>query len=578
MKRISKFYSPFFLLLIAVLHLSCTDKHKSNRLNTINDSVYKKLKAEQLLADEYYNKEDYYNAYKLYLDLKEKWQDLNDNEHMGYMCLKMAEICYKKGNYTEGETVAVEALDYLKKTGNIENLPTVYNLLGVIYRKLYNYESALSSYKDVTTYLNGRDSISYYIVKNNIASVYIDSKQYSKALNILLPINKSNIVAGIPETKARVLDNIGLTYLKLNEPATALQFLERGLKIRQSILDTKGLTSSYFNLYDFYTGSNINTAKKYALAAYETSKKRGHKEDRLKALKALLHTNKGQEHNNYLSEYITLNDSLNIAKIKDENKFAKIKYDYKNEQSRRLKLETQQAKNALKTQQDKFVIWVLTGITILIITIFVFIYKTQQLKHKKDKVIEVYNTESRISKKIHDELANDVFKVMSFAENDNMQYAGQQKLLQDLEAIYNKTRDISHENNTIDTGEKFGEVLRQMLADYKTANVNVLSTNFDMINWNKIAAHKKIAVYRVLHELMVNMKKHSGAKLVVIKFNIKNNNVVIDYTDNGCGIQADKLILKNGLQNAENRITAINGSLKFESSNSGLKVHCTFPV
>ena len=576
MKLNFKVYSPFFMLLIAVLDFSCTEKPEAVKINLLHEYTIKNLKEQQKNADRYYENEDYYNAYRLYVDLKEKWLDINDYDNAGYICLKMAAISYKTGNYTESESTAVEALGYLKTSGSVQNLATLYNQLGVSYRKLYDYENAILNYKKAYKYTN--DSLPICTLKNNIASVYIDNKEYNKALGHLLALNKSDTVNADPEMNARVRDNIGKTYFKLNNQKEALRFLEQGLKIRETInRDKKGLISSYFNLFHFYNNKNNALAKKYALAAYNTAREIDNKEEQLSALKALIRIGKEQDRNKYILEFIGLNDSLNIKHTKDENKFAKIKYDYKDEQSKRLQSEAEQAKSALKTQQDELTIWILTGTALIIVGVFIFVYKIQKYKHKKDKVIEVYNTESRISKKIHDELANDVFKVMTFAESDEIQYPGQQKLLHDLDAIYAKTRDISHENNTIDTGEKFGEILRQMLADYKTASVNVISSNFDTVRWNQIGAHKKIAVYRVLHELMVNMKKHSGAKLVVLKFSLENNKVLIQYIDNGRGIKNDQF-LKNGLQNAENRILAIGGSLIFESSTSGLKVNCTFPV
>jgi signal transduction histidine kinase len=58
---------------------------------------------------------------------------------------------------------------------------------------------------------------------------------------------------------------------------------------------------------------------------------------------------------------------------------------------------------------------------------------------------------------------------------------------------------------------------------------------------------------------------------VVIGFDCDQKNLKIDYSDNGVGF-SEKLILKNGLKNAENRIQAVNGILTFDSQiNKGFK-------
>jgi signal transduction histidine kinase len=207
------------------------------------------------------------------------------------------------------------------------------------------------------------------------------------------------------------------------------------------------------------------------------------------------------------------------------------------------------------------------------------LYYTIRLKHRKAKIIEVYNTERRISKKIHDELANDIFNVMSFAEAQDFTVPGkQEKLVQNLDAVYSKTRDISRENNSIDTSANFGDALKQMLGDYGSETVNVMVINHEVVDWESMSEDKKITLYRVLQEFMVNMKKHSMASIAAVKFTNAGKNIYVQYTDNGKGLDPEKLFYKNGLQNAENRILSIGGSITFENTTNGLKIVSTIPV
>ncbi len=61
---------------------------------------------------------------------------------------------------------------------------------------------------------------------------------------------------------------------------------------------------------------------------------------------------------------------------------------------------------------------------------------------------------------------------------------------------------------------------------------------------------------------MVNMKKHSHASNVALTFNQINNKITISYKDDGVGCKIKK---SSGIQNMENRIKSINGSIIFES-------------
>jgi len=83
----------------------------------------------------------------------------------------------------------------------------------------------------------------------------------------------------------------------------------------------------------------------------------------------------------------------------------------------------------------------------------------------------------------------------------------------------------------------------------------------------------------VLQELLVNMKKHSQCSLVVISFKKIENKLQIDYSDNGLGSTFDKINSRNGLQNVENRILAINGTITFDTKpEKGFKTSFKIPI
>jgi signal transduction histidine kinase len=152
-------------------------------------------------------------------------------------------------------------------------------------------------------------------------------------------------------------------------------------------------------------------------------------------------------------------------------------------------------------------------------------------------------------------------------------------LLQNLDTIYSRTRNISKENSTIDTGLHYAENLKEMMAGFHTDAVSVLSNGMETIQWNTLEKNKKIIVYRVIQELLVNMKKHSQASLVAVSFKKIEKKLQIDYSDNGVGTTLKEINFGNGLQNVENRILTINGTITFDKkSNNGFKTSFTIPI
>jgi signal transduction histidine kinase len=77
---------------------------------------------------------------------------------------------------------------------------------------------------------------------------------------------------------------------------------------------------------------------------------------------------------------------------------------------------------------------------------------------------------------------------------------------------------------------------------------------------------------------MVNMKKHSSASNVAVRFENQQDQIIIYYADNGVGMQADTP-RNNGLRNTGNRINSINGAINFDATvEKGLKIQISFPV
>jgi hypothetical protein len=152
------------------------------------------------------------------------------------------------------------------------------------------------------------------------------------------------------------------------------------------------------------------------------------------------------------------------------------------------------------------------------------------------------------------------------------------EIFNSLDKIYNKSRDISRETNDIDT-INFKETLQELLSNYSNTDTNIISKGLSDDFWLGIASSKKIVVFRVLQELLTNMKKHSKASFVILNFSKTSSEIQIMYSDNGVGMDINKKILKNGLKSTENRMKSINGVFTFDSElNKGVKVKITFSI
>ncbi|UPT71052.1 MAG: hypothetical protein M0D53_01145 [Flavobacterium sp. JAD_PAG50586_2] len=149
--------------------------------------------------------------------------------------------------------------------------------------------------------------------------------------------------------------------------------------------------------------------------------------------------------------------------------------------------------------------------------------------------------------------------------------------MDNLSSIYSKARDISQTNSAVYTDERYPDALLDLINGFSGNEVNIITKGYDSVDWNKINEHSKNALYRVLQELLVNMKKHSEADLVMLNFESKPKVLEIRYSDNGKGIDPAKFS-KKGLQYAENRIHAVNGTITFDKKvTKGFRVIVQIP-
>ncbi|MDR7212662.1 ATP-binding protein [Flavobacterium piscis] len=564
--------SPIFCFIIFLLLLSCTKKatvwHNQESIKTEAVSLREKGMSSM-------GKKNFNTAFYNFNKSKIIFEKTNDSLNVVYSLIQMAFIQQMNGDYYGSKETLTEALPYLRKK-NIYSA-SINNSFGIADKELSLYSDAIYYYEEALK--DCTDSVSKQGPLNNIAVIYIQQKKYDKAIHILEEIINTKTLdnQSLKNNKARVLDNLGYAYFKKGFTEKGFILMTDSFKLRNQIDDTYGAIESNLHLAEYYIKTNPKKSNQHALEAYKSATKLNSIDERLRALQFLILNDFSEKNIEYAKKYITLNDSITKIRNNYKNKFAKIKYDSKKEKDENQKLRLEKAENLLSLQKAKYQrIFFIIGIASLSL-LLLYLRKFYQNRNRIEKIKTAYDTETKIAKDIHDELANDVFNAITFTQTQSLESENRKEtLIQKLDHIYTRVRRISRENNDIHTGENYSDNLKEMLSTYNTDHTNVI-IKIEKVNWDDIDEIKKVTIYRVLQELMVNMKKHSQALLVVIKFDISSKKIFIDYTDNGKGCDKNKII-KNGLQNMENRILSTKGTITFDTEpDKGFKVKITLP-
>lgn len=570
---LQKVHFPFFIiqLLLGCFFFSCTRKTPAVNEATPVSPYHQYITP----AEDFYAKGVYDSAYYYYNQIRTQSSSKTEGDKIVYALLKMAAIQQTQGDYVGSEATATEALPFFQKNTEAQYKVAIYNTLGINYKNLFDYANAIRYYQKASALAD--TPLQKAVIQNNIAVVYMEQKHYKQAIQLLTVLSRSSIVQNNLEHQARVLDNLGFCYFKIQDSRSGA-YLKKALAIHQQLQFDYGLITSYSNLAKYYQKSQPQLAFSYAQQSYTKATAIQSTEDRLLALALLMEVSPPSQLRHYTKHYLQLNDSVSKVKQIAKNQFAKIKYDATQERNENLQLKAEKAENALALAQQRFNNYLLFFILLLVLIAVVFLYFYLKNKSKKEKQTAIYESETRIAKKLHDELANDVYQTLAFAETQDLHNPVQKEtLLDNLDKIYTRTRNISRENSPIGTGDSYEMELKEMLSGFSSSRVQVIVKDISTIPWDKIAEEQKIALYRVLQELLVNMKKHSQGTFVVLRFEINTKALLVHYSDNGIGMP-HPIPSKDGLHNVENRIRAIGGSIIFDTSSSkGLKIQLTFP-
>ena len=496
-----------------------------------------------------------------------------DSLTIGKSLVGLAILFTNNGDDNNGQEFSLKALHYLseKKKEQLKFISSSYNNLGIATHNLRDYKNAQKYYDFAIKFSTSLEDTNLY--RNNKAYSYQETKQYQKALEIYDLILKTAIKDMREYT--RVLSNISTTKWLLDSNYNPLPELLKAVHIREKENDLWGQNSSYYYLADYYGKSKPDSALYYAHQMYVVAKKLKSNDDQLLALQKLIKFSPTALSKQYFETYLKLDDSALVIRNSAKNKFAIVRYDVEKHKAANLVL--QQDNTEKKYQIAIREILVVVTLLVLIAASIIAILWYQKRKQKLD--LEAQNTirenQLKTSKKIHDVVANGLYRVMTEIENQTT--VDRERILDRLENMYEKSRDISYdEPQSID--ENFYEKITTLLKSFVTENTKILFLGNTAALWENVSLKTKYEIEHIIQELLVNMRRHSQAKNVFLKFEREQNIININYTDDGIGIKQHTKF-NNGLTNTGNRINSISGTIIFETKiEKGLKIQISFPV
>lgn len=448
-------------------------------------------------------------------------------------------------------------------------LASDYNELGMTSFKLKNFDSALDYFDSA---LKFSDDKSYkLILLNNKANAYREKGEYPEALRFYQQVLRQTKDKG--KEYARLTTNMASTKWLQNPEYDAAPELLKALHIRQTLKDLRGQNSSYTHLADYYSKSKPDSGLYFANKMYLIACELNIPDAQLDALQKLIKLNPAVNAKRYFTRYEQLNDSLQTARNQAKNQFALIRYHTEKNKADNLKLQKENSEKQYELIKERIRFYTMLFIFLVVIFLAVRWYKNRKRRTEQEKQEAILENQRKASKKVHDTLANDLYRIMKTVQYNNEPNPAW--LMDNLDDVYQRARDLSYD--IISDGENFEVKLSTLLKSFATETTRVVLVGNSRELWQKVSAPIKTEIKYVLQELMVNMRKHSQATDVVIRFEQQPNLCLITYIDDGIGM-TKATRFNNGLENTGTRIKTIGGELTFVTdTRKGLEINITFP-
>jgi signal transduction histidine kinase len=546
------------------------------------------------------------SAFLFYYKAEKMYGKIGDNISLGKTLINKANLQYKAGDFLGSEKSVFKVLRIIN--GNISNNNSnlfydAYNLLGLIYNELGEYDNAIAyNNKALSVIDNNVMPIEFQYTAtsyNNIGFLYQNSQKFSLAKSYFQKgLKQEKLVIYKPFVYAMLLDNLAYSKFKLNETEGLPELFYESLKLRDSLKLASGIFINKIHLSEYYAANKDTIrALQFSKEALLLSRNTNISRDVLVALKQLsiIDPKKAAVYNR---EYIHINEELQKAERKMGDKFSRIEY------------ETDQiiVENSDLTTQNRNLVYILSFVTLLGLSIYtikdqktknrVLLYKQQQQKANED----IYNLmisqqttmdtirvkeKKRVAQELHDGVLGRMFGVRMNLDGlngfqDEMAVSQRSDYLSELKNIEQDIREISHDLNSEKSEliNNFVAIVDNLFEEQRKTFQTKLLSNIDRtIKWELLANSVKINLYRIMQESLQNSNKYANANTVKIELKVKEDNLVLVISDDGIGFNAKVKKKGIGIQNMLSRTKECNGEFQiYSKKGEGTTITISVPI
>lgn len=516
------------------------------------------------------------------------------------MLYNMAFILSRLRDYTGTEVYLFQAIEIFKPLEKHRQLYQCYNLLGVVYEELEDYDRALYYHRIALEHLDLLDDPELFLQDsyNNIGLIYQKQGQQQEAIAYFdQALALKNLRRIDPFLYARLVDNKAYSqFLKGDFKALPKAFFE-ALHIRDSMQTPSGVIMSRTHLAAFYAKQGDTAmALTQVTKAYHIAQEIKNNRDILLTLDLLASLDPPRKPQ-YLEAYIRINRQVQVLERNTRNKFTRIQYETDQYIARNKALNTR----ATWTMIGGFVCFFVLFLMYLIYrqqsqNKLLLLESNQQQANEKIYRLTLQQQEQlqqgrnqeriRIAEDLHDSILSDLFAIrMGWSylglQGSSQDLSQHSAYLIELQRLEKKIRTLSHElkNNMIEHPIDFKGIVKRLVQKRsQLGGFQYQLTHNGNIPWEAINNLIKVNLYHIIEEALQNCIKHAKASNFSLHFIWYDQTLTLEMRDDGRG--TDRPNHRGiGIQNMRSRVKQMGGKYTWSSQpNEGTKITIRIPI
>lgn len=589
------------------------DLEKANSLNHIG--LAKQFKADYKSADDFFNQ------------ALQQFQKLKNEKQRAGVLVNIGSNFYYLGDFNKSLHHYIKAITIYETIRDSAGISKSANNIGSIYLLLNEHDKALDFFLRSLRIKLALNDITVGTSLINIGDIYAAKKNADSALSYYYRCIESYKNVNNQKGLGMVYGNMGYLYLDLKNYTEAIKFCEISLRIAKNTGDAEGEAINLASLGTAYKNTSetkkaIDCLAQAAAFFRETGSKNEEQKVLIELSEAYAANKEPDKALKSLRRHIELKDSVFSEERSRQMSEMQTKYETEKKQQEIITLTQQKKLDDLTIKNQRTRVWLLAGITILIILLALATYNNYRQKaklnatltEKNDQLQTLNATKDKLFAIISHDLKNPLSAFRSITQSLNSNIA-----TISTDQIHYFVKELQQ------SSEQLYDLLQNLLnwAILQIDSITIKKENFDLKNvidqtmslHSNIANSKDIQLKSLLPESMIVFSDKNIVQTVLrnlvsnaIKFTPsqgsieigiekKQNELLICVSDTGIGIAKEdlgKLFRINediskignstekgtglGLILCKEMVEKIGGKINAESEqNKGSKFYFTLP-